>query len=61
MAPLIIVSALAGWVVLALPVGLLVGRISHRADVGSEPRSAPAPRLGAPVLQTTGVVGSLTR
>lgn len=61
MAPLIIVSALAGWVVLAVPVGLVVGRMSHRADLGSESRSAPAQRLGAPALQVTGAVGSLTR
>jgi hypothetical protein len=61
MAPLIIVSALAGWVVLAVILGLVVGRMSHRADLGSAARFGSTPRRSAPVLQTTGAIGSLTR
>lgn len=68
MALLIIVSAVAAWLVLSLPVAVIIGRISHRADTSSRHRlastfgshriTAGASRMAA---TGTGAIGGITR
>ncbi|MDF2441936.1 MAG: hypothetical protein JWR01_139 [Subtercola sp.] len=72
MALLIVVIIVAAWAVISVPVAVIVGRISRRADLGSDQRAASpmlagsAPRVPAfaatgGTLGVTGAVGTLTR
>ncbi|RFA11958.1 hypothetical protein B7R21_11500 [Subtercola boreus] len=72
MALLIVVIAVAAWAVISVPIAVILGRISRRADLGSDRRDA-SPQLAGPAFRDpafastgairgiTGTVGSLTR
>ncbi|RFA20291.1 hypothetical protein [Subtercola boreus] len=59
----IIVCAVVLWVAVSLPLAVIIGRISHRADLGSAPRmpGVVGYRSTGSFASSTGSVGSITR